>query len=63
MRYVVGMHSRQMTMGVWSIEEEVAANSPVRFIEVFVESLDVVELGFSRTEPAHTGRPAYAPKI
>jgi len=33
----------------------------VRFIDAFVESLDLLELGFSRAEPAQTGRPAYAP--
>ena len=62
MRYIKGTDSRQMTMGIWSIEEEVAENSPARFIEVFVDSVDVVELGFSRAEPAHTGRPSYSPQ-
>ena len=62
MRYMKGTDSRQMTMGIWSIEEEVAENSPARFIEVFVDSVDVVEVGFSRAEPAHTGRPAYSPQ-
>ena len=62
MRYIKGTDSRQMTMGIWSIEEEVAENSPARFIEVFVDSVDVVEVGFSRAEPAHTGRPAYSPQ-
>ncbi len=33
----------------------------MRFIDAFVESLDLLELGFSRAEPAQTGRPAYAP--
>ena len=36
-----GVDSRQMTMGVWSIEDEVAQDSPARFIEVFVDSLDL----------------------
>ena len=35
MGYVTGTDSRQMTMGVWSIEEEVPQDSPARFIEVF----------------------------
>ena len=62
MKFIQGKDSRHMTMGIWSIEEEVAQNSPARFIEVFADSLDVTELGFTRTEPAHTGRPAYAPQ-
>ena len=36
-------------------------DNPVRFIEAFVDNLDLHELGFSRTTPAHTGRPAYSP--
>jgi hypothetical protein len=56
MRYIKGSDSRQMTMGIWSIEEEVAANSPARFIEVFVDSLDMAALEIKREKPAQTGR-------
>ena len=52
MRYIKGSDSRQMTMGIWSIEEEVAANSPARFIEVFVDSLDMAALEIKRVKPA-----------
>ena len=38
-----------MRMVLWSIEEEVADNSPARFIEVYADSLDAGELGFRRT--------------
>ena len=61
MGYVVGTDSRQMTMGIWSIEDEVAQDSPARFIEVFVDSLDLEEMGFRHAVPAGTGRPAYHP--
>ncbi|MCR4707131.1 MAG: transposase [Clostridiales bacterium] len=60
--YITGKDSRQIMMGIWSIEEEVSENSPARFIEVFADSLNVAELGFTRREPAYTGRPAYAPR-
>ena len=49
-------------MGIWSIEEEVAENSPARFIEVFVDSLDMESLEIMRIKPAQTGRPPYAPQ-
>ena len=62
MRFIEGTDSRQMRLGIWSIEEEVAENSPARFIEVFVDSLDAGALGFKRAEPAHTRRPAYTPQ-
>ncbi len=51
-----------MTMGIWSIEEEVTANSPARFIEVFVDSLNMAALEIKRVKPANTGRPPYAPQ-
>ena len=61
MGYVTGKDSRQMTMGVWSIEDEVPRDSPARFIEVFVDSLDLQTMGFEHTIPAPTGRPPYNP--
>ena len=61
MGYVTGTDSRQMTMGVWSIEDEVVPDSPARFIEVFVDSLDLEAMGFEHTIPAPTGRPPYNP--
>ena len=61
MGYVTGTDSRQMTMGVWSIEDEVPRDSPARFIEVFVDSLDLETMGFGHTVPAPTGRPPYNP--
>ena len=61
MGYVVGTDSRQMMMGVWSVEDAVPRESPARFIDVFVESLDLEKLGFRHAVPAETGRPAYHP--
>ena len=61
MGYVTGTDSRQMALGVWSIEDEVPQDSPARFIEVFVDSLDLETMGFEHTVPAPTGRPPYNP--
>jgi transposase len=44
-----------------ALDDYVADDNPVRFIEAFVDNLDLKLLGFSRTTAAHTGRPAYAP--
>ena len=59
MGYVTGTDSRQMTLGVWSIDEEVPRDSPARFIKVFVDSLDLEAMGFEHTVTAPTGRPPY----
>ena len=61
MSYVTGTDSRQMTFGVWSIEEDISEASPARFIEVFVDSLELQAVGCQRITPARTGRPAYSP--
>jgi len=34
---------------------------PVRVIDVFVDTLDLAQLGFSKVEAEATGRPPYAP--
>jgi transposase len=44
-----------------AIKDYASDDNPVRFIEAFVDNLDLHQLGFSRTTPAHTGRPACSP--
>jgi transposase len=44
-----------------SVEDYITADNPVRFIDALVSKLDLAELGFNRTQPAETGRPAYDP--
>jgi hypothetical protein len=39
----------------------VGADNPVRFIDAFVDGLDLAGAGFRRVEPKATGRPGYAP--
>src|SRR5262245_10135912 len=43
------------------VEDYVAPNAPVRFLDAFVEGLDLHVLGFAQTQPAATGRPPYHP--
>jgi len=45
-----------------SLDEYVAPDSIVRIIDVFVDGLDISDLGFDKAAPAHTGRPAYDPR-
>jgi len=44
-----------------SIEGYVGEDNPVRVIDAFVDSLDLVKLNFTKSVPADTGCPAYAP--
>lgn len=44
-----------------SIEEYIPEDHPVRVIDAFVESLDVIDMGFDKTHTADTDRrPAQA---
>src|SRR6201999_4444074 len=45
-----------------SLDEYVGAENPVRFIDAFVDGLDLAAAGFTRVTPKITGRPGYAPK-
>ena len=61
MAYIEGHARDQMLLIPASIDDYVAADNPVRFIEAFVDDLDLVAAGFIRSRPKATGRPGYAP--
>jgi transposase len=42
-------------------DDYLAAEHPVRFLDAFVDHLDLTTLGLQRATPAATGRPAYHP--
>ena len=44
-----------------SVDDYVRIDNPVRFIAAFVDDLDLAALGFTRAQPATTGRPGYDP--
>ena len=44
-----------------TLDEYVRPDNPVRFIDAFVDQLDLVALGFERAVANPLGRPAYAP--
>jgi transposase len=62
-RYVEGWDRRQTFLLPESVDDFVGEDNPVRVIEVFVDELDLSELGFARATPAETGRPAYHPAL
>lgn len=61
MSYIQGVERSQVEMLPACLEEYVAPNAAVRFIEGFVSNLNLAELGFVRSQPAATGRPGYDP--
>src|SRR5262245_19510033 len=61
MDYIRGTDRQQVMLFPESVEEYITEDNAVRFIDAFVSSLDLGELGFQRAHPAETGRPAYEP--
>ena len=62
-RYIEGESRDQMTLMPATLEDYVCEDNPVRVIDVFVEELDLGELGFKGDTPASTGRPGYHPAV
>ncbi len=62
-RFVEGLDRGQSTLFPECLGDWVGEDNPVRVIEVFIEGLDLGELGFSGVDPKATGRPAYHPSV
>ncbi len=62
-RFVEGVDRSQSTLFPEQLEDWIGAENPVRVIDVFVDELDLGELGFERIEPLATGRPSYHPCV
>ena len=62
-RFIEGEDRNQVTLLPECLEDYVEADNPVRVVDVFVDELELGELGFDGVEPAATGRPAYHPAV
>ena len=62
-RFIQGEHRGQSTLLPESLDDYVSDTNPVRVVDVFVDELDLVTLGFDGAIPAETGRPAYHPAV
>jgi transposase len=62
-RFIEGEDRRQVTLLPACLEDYISEDNPVRVVEVFVDELDLTELGFGGMTPAVTGRPSYHPAV
>ncbi|MGA7454429.1 MAG: IS1182 family transposase [Rhodoplanes sp.] len=62
-RFVAGADRRQSTLLPECLDDFIGDSNPVRVIDVFVDALDLAEMGFDGVDPAATGRPAYHPSV
>ena len=62
-RFVEQADRGQWTLLPECLDDFIDESNPVRVIDVFVDALDLAEMGFEGAEPAATGRPSYHPSV
>ena len=63
MKHRAGLDRTQTLLFPERLEDYIAAENPVRFLDAFVGDLDLASLGFAKARPAQTGRPPYDPAV
>jgi transposase len=61
MSHIQGANRHEEILFPERLDDYLAEENPVRFIDAFVDNLHLTTLGFQRAKPAATGRPAYHP--
>jgi len=62
-RFIQSVDRSQGILFPEHLDDYVQDDNPVRVVDVFVEQLDLGELGFTSVTPLLTGRPAYHPSV
>ena len=60
--HIEGLNRDQTALFPDTLEGYVDKDNPVRFIDAFIDSLDLIKLGFKHSIPSEVGRPSYDPK-
>ncbi len=61
MQFIQGNNRKQTYFG--TLDDQVAADNPVRLMDAFIDKLDLQKLGFQKTVHKSGGRPPYAPGV
>jgi len=61
MRYIEGINREQIILFPETVDEYISEDNMIRFLAAYVNSLNMVELGFTYSEPKETGRKPYDP--
>ena len=61
MSYIKGQDRHQQVLFPESLDDYIDEANPIRFLDAFVNRLDLKALGFTHATPNQTGRPSYYP--
>ena len=61
MAHITGEDRSQLLLLPDAVDDYVGPDNPVRFIDAFVDGLDLEAAGFQRVRPNDKGRPGYDP--
>ena len=61
MSYIKGFNRKQAVLFPETIDQIIDSKNPIRFIDQFVDKLDVAKLGFNDVRKNVNGRPPYHP--
>jgi transposase len=61
MSHIKGVSRKQQILFPDMVDDFISEDNPVRFLDAFIDGLDLEELSFKKSQPASTGRPPYHP--
>jgi transposase len=62
-RFITGADRQQAALLPECLDDFIAEDNTVRIVDVFIDELDLADLGFDGANPAATGRPSYHPSV
>jgi transposase len=62
MNYIEGESREQRILFPEVLDDYIGEDNVIRFIDAFVDGLEMEKLGFDRSAPKETGRPSYDPR-
>jgi transposase len=62
MSYIEGESRKQRTLFPEVLDDYISEDNVVRFLDAYVDELEMEELGFKQAAPKETGRPPYDPR-
>jgi len=61
MNHIEGVDRNQLVLFPKALDECISEDNPIRFIDAFVDSLDLTAFGFQHAVHNDTGRPPFHP--